>query len=131
MDRKVKYKERACDWCGDNFLPKSKSTLTCSVICSKSRNAWYVRVKKGIYEPDRVRLTKKQYDKLYKDIEEYIYRIKSNAYYADTIDLYRLVDLYDRAYPHLENIPYSRNIEKSVVVMFLKLAKWYNKKKLK
>lgn len=67
----------------------------------------------------------------YKEIEDFIYSIKSNCYWASTVDLFRLVHIYDLAFPKLVRIPCVKNIEVSCELMFWKVCCWYVDQKSK
>ena len=67
----------------------------------------------------------------YLEVEKFIYEIKRKAFRADYVDLFRLVHVYDLAFPKLIFIPMMCNIEKSCQTMFYKICCWYIDQKQK
>ena len=66
---------------------------------------------------------------LYKAVGEFVYYMKSKHYYCDGVDVWKLIDIYDRVFPTQLNLPhlsnYNMDMEKSVETMFYKIARWY------
>lgn len=66
---------------------------------------------------------------LYKSVGEFVYYMKAKHYYCDGVDVWRLIDIYDRVFPTQLNLPhlsaYNMDMEKSVITMFYKVARWY------
>jgi len=66
---------------------------------------------------------------LYEAVSKFVYYIKDKHYYCDGVDVWRLIDIYDRVFPTQLNLPhlsnYNMDMEKSVITMFYKVARWY------
>lgn len=106
--------KRICSACskwksGNAFLTKTDSAFQLCKLCS--------REKYGTKKTDNA--------KTYKELKSWFYQMKSKSWWADMVDLYKLVDLYDLTHPHLENIPNSTNPKKSIEIMFDRLKSWY------
>jgi hypothetical protein len=80
-------------------------------------------------EKGKLRLEDK--NTLYNDVKNYVLRIKAQNYNCYSIDVWRLIDLYDRVFPSQLNIPHTlyngkgTDMEMSSIVMFEKVARWY------
>jgi len=68
-------------------------------------------------------------ENLYDEVYKFIYNLKLKNYYADIIDIYKLVDIYDRIYL-TDSLPKINDIEASCCIMLDKVVKWYNINKL-
>jgi hypothetical protein len=69
------------------------------------------------------------------ELEIYLKRLKAKLYYVDAIEVYRLIDMYDKVYPERTTLPHMNvsvdNYEKSFNAMLVGLFEWYNKYKQK
>lgn len=125
---------RNCPICQKTFVAKRVDKVCCSGNCSSS----WTRSKK-----DGASYTKRAYRRknktgiviedidtnLFNTVKSYIYEMKNKSYYADYIDLYRLVHIYDLVYPKLNQVPYMNDVEKSIEIMFMQLCVWYKNKR--
>jgi hypothetical protein len=82
--------------------------------------------KKEMYKSTKRKEDKKE---LYQDVKKFVYYMKAKHYYCDGVDVWRLIDMYDRVFPTQLNLPhlsnYNMDMEKSVITMFHKIARWY------
>ena len=66
---------------------------------------------------------------LYEAVNKFVYYMKDKHYYCDGVDVWRLIDIYDRVFPTQLNLPhlsnYNMDMEKSVETMFYKVARWF------
>lgn len=124
--QKKERQEKICQWCQKTFMAKKYNAKACSPNCSSklsqalSRENWR---KKGIRR-DLVQISVVDDKKLIKDVEAFIVRIKKQHYSVNYVDCFILVDLYDRVFPKLENVPFRRDIERSIREMFIRISKW-------
>ena len=51
--------------------------------------------------------------------------MKSQHFVADAIDVFRLVDLFDKVFPTTQKVPNCNNIDKSVNIMFFRIVNWW------
>lgn len=65
-------------------------------------------------------------DDTYIKVEDFLMYMKRKHFYADAIDIYRLIDIYDLVYPNALTVPYVNDLEKSFMVMFDKVARWFS-----
>jgi hypothetical protein len=124
-----------CPTCSKIFIKNRVDKVCCSVSCSSAYN----RLKKldgreiRSYTKRGQGKQKKEYKKkentnVFKEVQEYIMYMKSKSYYADYVDLFKLVHVYDLVYPNLTQIPNMRDVEKSSDIMFAKICVWYKNK---
>lgn len=131
MPKKIYYQKKQnppkkCGWCQKTFVPKKYNSKSCSTNCSvrlsqSINKEKYVKkgIRRGLLEASI------QNDKaLIKDVEAFIKRMKWQSYQVNYVDCFILVDLYDRVFPKLENVPYRRDIQKSINEMFNRVVKW-------
>jgi hypothetical protein len=69
-------------------------------------------------------------DKLFEEVGKFIMEIKDNNYWVDYVDVFRLVDIFDKIWPTLQKLPsaggdVSYNAEKSAIIMFDRVARWW------
>jgi hypothetical protein len=82
-------------------------------------------------EKQKNKLRDEHKPELYKDVKEFVLRIKAQNYNCYSIDVWRLIDLYDRVFPSQLNLPHTlyngkgTDMEMSSIVMFEKVARWY------
>ena len=112
--RERKGTKRLCSSCskwksGNAFLTKSDNAFQLCKLCSREK-----------YAPKKT-----DNNKTYNELKTYFQHLKSKSWWADMVDLYKLVDLYDLTHPHLENIPNSTKPHKSIEIMFDRLKSWY------
>lgn len=120
---------RVCPICSSEFIAKRPDKMCCSGNCS---SRWSVIKSKGTTRKYTKRQNKNPNNvELLKSVEKFIKEMKSKSYYADYVDLLKLVDVYDLIYPNLNCIPYINDIEKSIDIMFLKICLWYKNQKCK
>ncbi|MFY8170038.1 MAG: hypothetical protein ACOVK2_02860 [Candidatus Fonsibacter sp.] len=67
---------------------------------------------------------------IYPEVDDFVNKIKRNNFMATILDIFILVDLFDKVSPQ-SNIPYDNNPDKSFNTMFYKLCKWYVKERKK
>lgn len=110
------------------------------VICGRFKNDWLFNKQGGIIKSVCKNCEKcgtgnlvAKFDtvKTFAEVEKFLYEMKAKSYWANHIDIFRLIDLYDKVYPHLQNVPSSSDIEKSVNTMFYKVANWWLSRKNK
>lgn len=120
-------KREICKKCGTPFLKTRKDKLTCSRVCSALYSQKMSRM--GLTKPKPRRSKNPDLLKVYKDVEEFVLYMKSKNYKANEIDLFRLVDVYDKIYPSLLGLPKmskaNPDYETSSIIMFDKVARWY------
>jgi len=114
-----KYKTKICTSCNNeqplrNYYKRGKSHYPTCKTCLEE-----------MY-PDRFEIEKLKINNL-KDIEEFLMKLKRQAYYADQIDMFRLIDLHDRILP-TKLIDLDNPIE-VLSQQFEDVAFWYKHKK--
>ena len=67
---------------------------------------------------------------IYPEVDDFVNKIKRNNYMATMVDIFILVDLFDKISPQ-SNIPYDDDPDKSFNSMFYKVCKWYSKERKK
>ena len=119
-------KSKNCLWCHQEFIPKKRNALNCSNKCSSYYSSWKSRTLKkyGVLNK-REEVSRNQF----LEVHNYLQDMKTKNFIADLVDIYKLVHFYDVAFPHLENLPKPGAPERSLPIMFYKLAVWYRNKK--
>ena len=122
---------KQCAWCGEDYLQTRFDKKTCSKKCSC--NFSYSKRPKS-YQINRnkkkIKSTHKKIEtdldmRTYLDVKEFIFKMKSQHFKADAIDVFRLVDIFDRVFPSTQRVPNCNNIDKSVNIMFFKIVNWW------
>lgn len=125
-------------------IDKNKQKKVCTNCLVEKPLYKFFKYKKGIFsfciECHEEKYKDRYLDKLnelknvdlsiYPEIEDFVNRIKRNNYMATMLDIFILVDLFDKVSPQ-SNIPYDGNPDKSFSTMFYKICKWYIKERKK
>lgn len=110
-----------CIWCLRLWVPKNAKAKCCSKKCSGEYFRW---TRKG--NPlERTKAITQTMAQSYLEIEAYLMEIKAKRFMANSIDIWKLIHLYDLAFFNKTSIPHSNDIERSAEEMFLQLALWY------
>jgi len=120
-----------CDWCDAEFLRTRFDKKTCSKKCSAafsyskhSKNYKSNKQKKEIKAVEvKIKFYKDQ--AIYDEVNQFIFQMKSQHFIADAIDVFRLVDLFDKVFPTTQKVPNCNNIDKSVNIMFFRIVNWW------
>jgi len=62
---------------------------------------------------------------VYGEVQEFLFRVKRAGFFIEQVDFFILIDLFDRVYPTIENIPHCTRPLRSVNIMFYKLVNWW------
>lgn len=134
---------KICDICDNYFEAMRSDTLCCSKICS-GRKYYFKKVGfvnkisgLSLYESYNKRWELKSkkkisFDKIevFNELEIYLKKLKSKRYYVDAVEIYKLIDMYDKVYPGRKGLPHmnvlSGNHEKCFNAMLVGLFKFYN-----
>lgn len=136
---------KICIICDNYFEAMRSDTKCCSKKCSHKRSYFKKMGFKNRFEAENYMVNKKELTKskkmtidkveLLKELEIYLRRLKAKLYYVDAIEVYRLIDMYDKVYPERITLPHMNvsvdNYEKSFNAMLVGLFEWYNKYKQK
>jgi hypothetical protein len=139
---------KICAVCDDYFEAKRSDTKCCSKKCSHRRHYFIKMGFENRIEAENYMVKKKELTKLKKvtrigatkaeileELEIYLKRLKAKLYYVDAIEVYRLIDIYDKVYPERTTLPHMNinvnNYEKSFNAMLVGLFEFYNKYKQK
>jgi hypothetical protein len=120
-----------CKRCGVSFVKTRRDKMTCSTKCSNLYSQKMGRMGLTKPKPRGVRVRKSNPDlvQVYKDVEEFVLYMKGKNFKANEIDLFRLVDVYDKVYPDLMGLPKMSKLnpdyEMSSLIMFDKVVRWY------
>ena len=118
-----------CPICHKSFMAKRIDKLCCSQNCASLLSKWRRGIKKRPYVRKLSLPVKYVPISNFDEVEAYLLEMKSKSFYADMVDLYRLVHVYDLCYPDLQSIPHSNEIEKCIETMFMKVCIWYKNNK--
>lgn len=122
---------RKCKNCELEFIPTRFDKFSCSKKCSSAysykKNATKFIKKRNAKSGTKPRQKKVDYKEFeaYLEVKQFIFKMKRQSYMAGFVDIFRLVDIYDKAFPKIQQIPQMNNIERSVNMMFFKLVNWY------
>lgn len=122
---------KQCGWCKEDYIQTRFDKKTCGKKCSSAlshskhsagykRNREKQRIKAG---QEKIKLDTQF--QTYLDVKEFIFKMRDQHFTADAIDVFRLIDLFDRVYPTVLRVPSCNNIDKSVNVMFFKIVNWW------
>jgi hypothetical protein len=82
-----------------------------------------------IHNDKKISKLKSDKDKsTYFEIDEFVNKVKSKAYYADQSDIFKLIALYDELYP-TTTIPEYPDSEYTFNIIFAKVLDWYKLEK--
>lgn len=127
----MKNQVRRCKNCDVEFIVTRFDKWSCSKKCSAAQS--YQKNKVAIVKRRRAKSGAKPRPKkadykefeAYLEVKQFIFKMKRQSYMAGYIDILRLVDVFDKAFPKIYQIPQMNNIERSVNMMFFKLVNWY------
>lgn len=94
------------------------------------RESRHKQCKSCVYQKSRARYVKKTRERsavdetLYSDLYDYLQYMKRKRFMANEVDIFRLIDMYDRVFP-MALIPSDDDSEEVFNKMFYKLAKHY------
>ena len=121
----------------DKFdLDKTKVCVACE---KEKKLSHFERVRKSfsplckdcmhIHNDKKISKLKSDKDKsTYFEIDEFVNKVKSKAYYADQSDIFKLIALYDELYP-TTTIPEYPDSEYTFNIIFAKVLDWYKLEK--
>jgi len=97
-------------------------------------NNYYLNICKDCNKENRrTKNSELSKEDVYKQVEFYVLRMKAKKFMADQIDIFKLVDIYDKLWPNKQSIPnmsgYQIDYEKSCMTMFERIARWYKTEK--
>lgn len=105
-----------------SFYSYKKGTFSFCIPCHNEN--YKDRYNKKIREISNANLS------VYPEIDDFVMRIKQQGYNASFLDIFILIDLFDRIFPQA-NIPFEGSGEKSFERMFMNICKWYMKERKK
>lgn len=122
---------KPCGWCGEDYIQTRFDKKTCSKKCSAALS--HAKHSVGYKRNREKQKAKAVQEKIklncelqtYIDVKEFIFKMKSQHFTADAIDVFRLIDLFDRVFPSTQRVPSCNNIDKSVNIMFFKIVNWW------
>lgn len=118
-----------CEICGTGFVKMRSNKKCCSSQCSVK--ASYLKSRKTKSIRNYIPKVKKEFKnkEVYDIVEEFVLDIQSKRFYADSIDIWKLISIYDLVYPKKITIPSANDIEKSAMIMFYQICIWYRTEK--
>ena len=115
---------KRCASCDAEFLKNRTDRIACSRKCSAKLS--YRKTRKALKQKkDKVKIKSHYNQKIYDEVTVFIFKIKRQSFRADAIDIFRLLDLFDKVFPLIKSVPSCSNIDKAANIMFFRIVNWW------